>query len=90
LWKEHSGVRFESDDEVANRRTASLGGLAITLFLAVLGLFLLRGLQAPNTMGDCLNSGQINCHQGSNDITIFSTVSDLITATKQSVRQPNS
>jgi hypothetical protein len=61
MWKEHPDLLYERDDEVANRRTASLGGLAITLLLAVLGLFLVRGLQAADTIGDCRNSARINC-----------------------------
>ena len=36
----------DEDDEAANRQTASLGGVAITLLLLVVGLFLVRELHA--------------------------------------------
>jgi hypothetical protein len=90
MWKEHPGLRHESDDEVANRRTASLGGLAITLFLAVLGLSLVRGLAAKDTLRDCLSSGRMNCDPGFDGTGIFNAASDLIRATTQSARQPSS
>jgi hypothetical protein len=41
----HPDLLKETDDDVANRQTASLAGLAVSLLLAVLGLFLVRGLQ---------------------------------------------
>jgi hypothetical protein len=42
----HPATNDESDDEAADRQTASLGGLAITLLLLVMGLFLVREFQA--------------------------------------------
>ena len=51
----------EQDDEAANRQTASLGGVAITLLLLVLGLFLVRELHAKGMVEDCLMSGRTNC-----------------------------
>jgi hypothetical protein len=42
----HSTINRESDDEAADRQTASLGGLAITLLLLVMSLFVVRELQA--------------------------------------------
>ena len=45
----------------ANRQTASLAGLAVTLALIVLGLFLVHQLQAKSRMEDCLMSGRTNC-----------------------------
>jgi hypothetical protein len=59
MLNEHTGRRYETDDEVANRQTASLAGVAITLFLVVLGVCLVRGLQAKDPIGDCLRSGQM-------------------------------
>lgn len=61
MWKEHPGFLSDSDDEVANRQTASLTGLAITLLLAVIGLFLMHGLQAANSIGDRFDTIQMNC-----------------------------
>jgi hypothetical protein len=49
------------DDEAANRQTASLGGVAITLLLLVVGLFLVHELHANATVEDCLMAGRINC-----------------------------
>jgi hypothetical protein len=49
------------DDEAANRQTASLGGVAITLLLLVVGLFLVHELHAKAAVEDCLMAGRINC-----------------------------
>ncbi len=49
------------DQEAADRQTASLAGVAITLLLLVIGLFLVRELQAKATLEDCLLSGRTNC-----------------------------
>jgi uncharacterized membrane protein len=51
----------DEDDEAANRQTASLAGVAITLLLLVVGLFLVRELHAKAAIEDCLISGRINC-----------------------------
>jgi hypothetical protein len=53
----HPAINDESDDEVANRQTASLGGLAITLLLLVMSLFVMRELQARATEWGI----QVNC-----------------------------
>lgn len=45
----------------ANRQTASLAGLAVSLFLIVLGLFLVKELHAKSVVEDCLLSGQNHC-----------------------------
>jgi uncharacterized membrane protein len=47
--------------EAANRQTASLAGIAITLLLLVVGLFLIRELHAKSMVEDCLMSGRTNC-----------------------------
>jgi hypothetical protein len=49
------------DQEAADRQTASLAGVAITLLLLVVGLFLVRELHAKATIEDCLMSGRGNC-----------------------------
>ena len=41
----HPAINEESNDEAANRQTASLGGLAITLLLLVIALSLVRQFQ---------------------------------------------
>ena len=51
----------QDDDEAANRQTASLGGVAITLLLLVVGVFLVHELHAKATVEDCLMTGRTNC-----------------------------
>jgi hypothetical protein len=45
----------------ADRQTASLAGLAVTLLLVVFGLFLVKELHAKSVLEDCLLSGQTRC-----------------------------
>ncbi len=45
----------------ANRQTASLAGLAVALFLVVVGLYIVHALHAEAVMEDCLMSGQRGC-----------------------------
>ncbi|HEY6432700.1 MAG TPA: hypothetical protein VIZ17_12030, partial [Acetobacteraceae bacterium] len=47
--------------EEADRQTASLGAVAITLLLIVIGLFLVRELHAKAALEDCLLAGRTNC-----------------------------
>lgn len=49
------------DQEAADRQTASLAGVAVTLLLLVVGLFLVRELHAKSMIEDCLMSGRTNC-----------------------------
>ena len=49
------------DEEAADRQTTSLAGIAITLLLLVVGLFLVRELHAKAAVEDCLLSGRTNC-----------------------------
>jgi hypothetical protein len=51
----------EEDEEAANRQTASLAGVAITLLLLVLGLLLMRELHTKATIEDCLMAGRPHC-----------------------------
>lgn len=52
---------IEEERKAADRQTASLGGLAIALFLVVVGLFLVRHLHATSALEDCLLSGRASC-----------------------------
>lgn len=45
----------------ADRQTASLAGLAVALLLVVVGLFLVKQLEAESLLEDCLLAGQTNC-----------------------------
>ena len=58
----HPAINDESDDDAADRRTTSLGGLAITLLLLVVSLFLVRELQAKATIEWGI---QVTCDPGS-------------------------
>jgi hypothetical protein len=49
------------DQAAADRQTASLAGVAITLVLLVVGLFLVRTLHAEAVIEDCMLSGRSNC-----------------------------
>jgi len=50
----------------ADRQTASLAGLAVAVFLGVVGLFLVKELQAKSMIEDCLLSGQTQCLAAAN------------------------
>jgi uncharacterized membrane protein len=54
---------IDEEEKAADRQTASLGGVAITLLLLVLGLFLVRELHAKGMIEDCLMAGRTNCDQ---------------------------
>jgi hypothetical protein len=55
-------VLDETDDqEAADRQTASLAGVAITLVLLVVGLFLVHELHSKGMIEDCLLAGRSNC-----------------------------
>ena len=49
------------DQAAADRQTASLAGVAITLLLLVAGLFLVHVLHNKAMIEDCLLSGRSNC-----------------------------
>jgi len=55
--------RRHSEDaiEAANRQTASLAGLAVTLLLLVMSVFLIRQLSHATKVEDCLLAGRSNC-----------------------------
>ena len=47
----------------ADRQTASLAGMAVTLFLVVVALFLINHLRRSSAIEDCLLAGRTNCDQ---------------------------
>jgi hypothetical protein len=54
--------RERDDDEAGDdRRTASLAGLAVILFLALAALFLIRELTKVSEIQDCVMQGRSNC-----------------------------
>jgi hypothetical protein len=61
MHQNHRLLDEVEDLEVADRQTASLAGVAITLLLLVVGLFLVRELHAKAMVEDCLMSGRTNC-----------------------------
>jgi hypothetical protein len=58
-----SGIRWlpASDDRTGNRRTASLAGLAVTLFLIAFALLIARKLQVRCLIEDCVLAGGSKC-----------------------------
>ena len=62
VQQEHPDLLDETDDEAANRQTASLCAVAITLLLLVVGLFLVRELHAKDPIADCLMDRRVNCN----------------------------
>lgn len=53
---------FHDDDaEGAERQTKSLAGLAITLLVLVISVFLTRQLQTKSAIENCLLAGRNNC-----------------------------
>jgi uncharacterized membrane protein len=59
----YSDENFEAaeDRKAADRQTASLAGMAITLLILVVCLFLLRELHNKAAIEDCLLAGHSNC-----------------------------
>jgi hypothetical protein len=51
----------DDDEDAANRQTASLAGVAITLLLLVAGLYLVHQLQTKVAVEDCLMAGRMQC-----------------------------
>lgn len=51
----------DGDEDGSDRQTASLAGLAVALFLVVVGLFLIRELHAKCAIEDCIMSGRSHC-----------------------------
>jgi ubiquinone/menaquinone biosynthesis C-methylase UbiE len=51
----------DADRDEADRQTASLAGLAVTLLLVVVGLFLIHQLRHKGLIEDCLLAGGRNC-----------------------------
>ena len=57
----HRWVDTEDDQAGANRQTASLAALALTLLLVVVCVGLVNQLRYKTTVEDCLLSGRTNC-----------------------------
>ncbi len=51
----------EEDEEA--RFTATLAGLAFSLFLMVIGLYVAEGLAEESKLEDCLLQGRMNCER---------------------------
>ena len=61
MYHQDSWMTDADMQEEADRQTASLGGVAITLVLLILGLLLVRQLHTKAAIEDCLMAGRINC-----------------------------
>ena len=73
MYQRRSWLSDEEAQEEANRQTASLAGVAITLLLLVVGVFLVHALQAKSAVEDCLLAGRSNC-----DVLLMPAVSGSI------------
>jgi hypothetical protein len=51
------------DHEDGDRQTASLAGLAVTLVVIVVCVFLLKELHMKSAVEDCLMAGRANCDE---------------------------
>jgi hypothetical protein len=51
----------DQDHEDADRQSASLAGMAVTLLIVVVCLFLLKELHNKAAIEDCLLAGRNNC-----------------------------
>ncbi len=49
------------DRDDADRRTLSLAGLAVTLALLVVSMWLTKQLQQKSAIENCLMAGRLNC-----------------------------
>jgi hypothetical protein len=61
MYQRRPWLSEDEAQEEANRQTASLAGVAITLLLLVLGAFLVHQLHAKAEIEDCLLAGRSNC-----------------------------
>lgn len=48
-------------DDDADRRTLSLAGLAVTLALLVVSMWLTKELQRKSAIENCIMAGRLNC-----------------------------
>jgi hypothetical protein len=51
----------DEDRQASDRQTASLAGMAVTLLIVVVCLFLLKELHNKAAIEDCLLAGRNNC-----------------------------
>ena len=61
MYQRRPWLSEEEAQEEANRHTASLAGVAITLLLLVLGVFLVHALHGKSQVEDCLLAGRSDC-----------------------------
>jgi hypothetical protein len=61
MQQQRTWLPEDDEEEAANRQTASLAGVVVTLVLLVVGLFLVHQLEAKTAIEDCLMAGRSNC-----------------------------
>lgn len=61
LYTHHPLLDQRDDETAANRRTAGLVGIVVTLLLLIVGLFLVHQLRSSAAVEDCLLAGCRNC-----------------------------
>jgi hypothetical protein len=67
-----SGIRWlpVSDDGATNRRTAGLAGFAVTLFIIVLALLIVRKLQVRCLIENCILAGGSGCQHVAENLRV--------------------
>jgi hypothetical protein len=59
-----AAVLTEEDRQAeSDRFTSSLAGMAVAVFLAVIGLYVMEQLAAQSKLEDCLLQGRMNCER---------------------------
>jgi hypothetical protein len=66
------GIRWlpVSDDGVTDRRTAGLAGFAVTLFIIVLALLIVRKLQVRCLIENCILAGGTGCQHVAENLRV--------------------
>jgi hypothetical protein len=54
-------IRTEEEKDDDARFTVSLAGLAFSLFLALVGFYVLSALATESKLEDCMMAGRMNC-----------------------------
>jgi hypothetical protein len=77
VWRE-AGIHPNPEPIDGNRRTASLGGVAVTLFIVVLALVIARKLQVRCLIENCVFAGGTNCQHVADNLRVSRAVEHLV------------
>jgi hypothetical protein len=73
------GIRWipVSDDGATDRRTAGLAGFAVTLFIIVLALLIVRKLQVRCLIENCIMAGGSGCQHVAENLRVSRALEEL-------------